>query len=241
MTVTATLAGETATGGAGAVIPGRAAGVRAGPADHLHRDQILALLDEIPVWRRENPAARSDHRRRVRGTQVVLDWLLRHPGDGWQERWLASGADDGTNWISQIAAPRSTGGTEARMGVNALLTCRVVVPGYGFIAAYHPTRLKDICRLWCPDLFARLPEAAAMHGMDRAQQANGIHVITKVVLHTGKDIGQLTAGDLAGYRQRRRPGRQHPGPDAGPVAGDDRRLRQAQPDEAGRAARGDLR
>ena len=186
---------------AGALTPSRAAGGRAGPVDHLHRDQILALLDEVPVWRRDTAPARRDHQRRVRGTHIILDWLLTHPGAGWQERWLASGADDGTGWISQIAAPRSTGRSEVCMGVNALLLCRVVLPGYRFIAAYHPTRPKDICRLWCPEVFARLPDAATAHGMDRAQQANGIHVITKVVLHTGKDIGQLTADDLTGYRQ----------------------------------------
>ena len=30
---------------------------------------------------------------RRRGLAKLLDWLQRQPGDTWQERWLASGAD----------------------------------------------------------------------------------------------------------------------------------------------------
>ena len=30
---------------------------------------------------------------RWRGLAKLLDWLQRQPGDTWQERWLASGAD----------------------------------------------------------------------------------------------------------------------------------------------------
>jgi integrase len=46
-----------------------------------------------PKGRRRHPRA-YDH-----GVTFVLDWLLAQPGDTWQHRWLASGADaDGRCW-----------------------------------------------------------------------------------------------------------------------------------------------
>ena len=32
-------------------------------------------------------------RHRLRGVRLALDWLTDQPGDTWQQRWLASGAE----------------------------------------------------------------------------------------------------------------------------------------------------
>jgi len=185
--------------------PGPAATVQAGPAGRLPRDQVLSLLAGFPAWQQDTASRRNQHHRRMRGAAAVLDWLLTHPGEGWQERWLAAGAGNGTAWIAQIAAAGAAGGKARRTticaGVSALLVCRVVLPGYAFINAYHPTGLRNFHRLWPPEVFARMDTAAAAHGMDQAQKPDGLCVITKVVLHTGKDIGQLTADDLLEYRE----------------------------------------
>jgi hypothetical protein len=34
-------------------------------------------------------------------TGRILDWLEAHPGDGWQARWRATGADQGKETVSQ--------------------------------------------------------------------------------------------------------------------------------------------
>jgi len=38
-------------------------------------------------------AGRARDQTRRRGLARMLDWLQRQPGDTWQEKWLASGAD----------------------------------------------------------------------------------------------------------------------------------------------------
>ena len=38
-------------------------------------------------------AGRTRDKTRRRGLTKLLDWLQRQPGDTWQEKWLASGAD----------------------------------------------------------------------------------------------------------------------------------------------------
>ena len=38
-------------------------------------------------------AGRTRDKTRRRGLTKLLDWLQRQPGDTWQDRWLASGAD----------------------------------------------------------------------------------------------------------------------------------------------------
>ena len=61
---------------------------RVGPVDRLPAGGILALLPQLPDW----PAATVHRTRRLRGAATILDWLLAHPGEGWQDRWTVSGA-----------------------------------------------------------------------------------------------------------------------------------------------------
>ena len=49
-------------------------------------------------------AGRIRDKTRRRGITKLLDWLQRQPGDTWQERWLASGADSaGFDWARSAA------------------------------------------------------------------------------------------------------------------------------------------
>ncbi|MGH3814417.1 MAG: site-specific integrase, partial [Pseudonocardiaceae bacterium] len=76
-----------------------------GPVDRLAAGDVLALLPLLPTW----PLKAKDSSPRLRGARTILSWLLTHPGQGWQQRWLAAGADQGTGWIDDLIAddPRS--------------------------------------------------------------------------------------------------------------------------------------
>jgi hypothetical protein len=170
------------------------------PESQWSRGEVLTLVSRLPVER----SRRNGHQSRpLYGTAKVLDWLLAHPGSGWQDRWVASGADRGVAWVRQITAedPRSwsTSRAEICAGVHCLLLARVILPSYDFIAAYG-LRMEPFRKLWRPDLFAALEKAADQQGMDRGQKSDGIRDVTKIVLHTGKDVDQLTAGDVLEYR-----------------------------------------
>src|SRR4051794_11828809 len=52
-------------------------------------------------------AGRIRDKTRRRGMTKLLDWLQRQPGDTWQERWLASGADSaGFDWAAECRPVR---------------------------------------------------------------------------------------------------------------------------------------
>ncbi len=58
------------------------------PASLLGAGQIIAGIDAPPF----RPANSSGYRRH--GTTRILGWLASFPGDSWQQRWKASGAED---------------------------------------------------------------------------------------------------------------------------------------------------
>ena len=67
----------------------------------------LATEEEIVGWLRQPPfadSARATFERRA-GTRKLLAWLASYPGQTWQQRWLASGADEQPDdWMDTAAA-----------------------------------------------------------------------------------------------------------------------------------------
>jgi hypothetical protein len=85
--------------------------------------------------------------------------------------------------------------------MGSLLLCRIVLPSYHFLATYQAARLYSYTQqVFCPDLFGKLNA----YGLDMDTRGRQLHnalvVISKIVLHTGRDIDQLTAEDLLTYR-----------------------------------------
>jgi hypothetical protein len=155
------------------------------------------MVSALPSWSRNG---------RLRGVRRILAWLQEHPGDGWQERWLAAGADQDTKWLDALVAddPRVPAAKRSEMAyaVSYLITARVVLPDYGFLAAYNSTRLFPWVRqVRRPDLFARIEQAGAEMGMQPPQLANAVKAITRMVLATGRDIDQLTGEDVQEQRE----------------------------------------
>ena len=65
--------------------------------------------------------------KRVRGLSWLLDWLADQPGQTWQERWMASGADAaGGAWRRVPIAWQHERGREAR-GLRAELSGALVL------------------------------------------------------------------------------------------------------------------
>jgi integrase len=169
----------------------------AGPVDHLPAEGVLALLPQLPTW----PSTPSDRNGRIRGASTILSWLLASPGEGWQDRWVAAGADNTVTWIDTLAPGDSRSATTQRQerigGLACLLLCRVVLPSYDFLACYRSTRLFDWVReIMRPDIFAVIEQAAIERGLGNRDRGHALRVISKIVLHTGKDVDQLVTDDL---------------------------------------------
>jgi integrase len=170
---------------------------RAGPADRLPAGAVLTLLPRLPDW----PAATVHRTMRLRGAATILDWLLAHPGEGWQDRWTVSGADRDASWIETLAPGDTRQAVTKRQehvaGLGCLLMCRVVLPGYDFLAAYRAKGLFDRVReIMRPEQFARLEDAAAERGLSGRDRNDALRVISKIVLHAGTDVDELTPYDV---------------------------------------------
>jgi integrase len=82
-------------------------------------------------------------------------------------------------------------------GLACLLMCRVVLPSYNFLACYRSTRLFDWVReIVRPDVFSVIEQAAIHRGLGSRDRGHALRVISKIVLHTGKDVDQLAADDV---------------------------------------------
>ena len=90
--------------------------------DRAGRSAVLARVLAAP-FALDNPA--SQQTRRL-GVLAVLTWLATQPGDSWQQRWQASGAEDQSDWRDLITA--AAAGRRARHGDRGR-SCRTWAPG----------------------------------------------------------------------------------------------------------------
>ena len=191
------------TGQSAPAAPSRSACPRpVGPLDGSSAEVVVAALPTLPIWLLRTTSRNSQ---RLRGARRILDWLLTHPGDGWQDRWLLSGADTGPGWIDTLtAADQTTPATRREVitdGLACLLLQRVILPSYQFLHRYPTTALfRDARRVFSPDLFERVAQAGRVTGHGVHQQSVAESCLVKILLHTGRDLGELTAADLLDYR-----------------------------------------
>src|SRR5664279_2595902 len=115
------------------------------PATEASRSAVLARVLAAP-FTLANPA--SQQKRRL-GVLAVLSWLQTHPGDGWQQRWQASGAEDQTDWRDAVPtafarrsrAAVTAGGTQLLHLSPALLVlicADVIRPSLDWLLRFAP-------------------------------------------------------------------------------------------------------
>lgn len=169
-----------------------------GPMDHLPAGEVLTVLAALPftsyAWTRVAGT-------RIRGAGLVLAWLASMPGDGWQDRWLTSGADASLDWVDQLTADDPRGKQykhqEVMLGLSSLLMCRLVQPGYTFLTGYRAVKLfTHVQTAVSPEVFVTVHAAAQQRAMTGDQIKQALTVLAKMVLHTGKDLGQITVEDF---------------------------------------------
>jgi len=169
-----------------------------GPIDQLPAEEVLEVLSGLPLTSRAWTAVAGI---RLRGARLVLAWLESMPGEGWQDRWLAAGADAGLAWVDQLTADDPRGKNfkhdEVMRGLVGLLLCRLVQPSYTFLTGYKAVKLfADVQVTISPDLFVQVQSATVQRAMTGDQARQTLTVLAKMVLHTGKNLDQLTVEDF---------------------------------------------
>jgi hypothetical protein len=112
------------------------------PATEASRSAVLARA-LAPPFTLDNPT--SQQTRRL-GVLAVLTWLQTHPGDSWQQRWQASGAERQSDWrdlITSVAAGRSRARTAPGTqlphlgpGLLVLVCADVIRPSLGWLLRF---------------------------------------------------------------------------------------------------------
>ncbi len=136
---------------------------------------------------------------RRRGLAKLLDWLQRQPGDTWQERWLASGADAaGSSWtelpLKGRVPARRHHRDELFAGLVLLVAGQVIRPGYLWLLSQRMTvMLAEARAAFDPGAFGGL-EAQARRATAWAR-SDALNKITWMVIRKGGLVGDITVGD----------------------------------------------
>jgi hypothetical protein len=118
---------------------------RSGPvswqATEASRGQVLARL-LVPPFTFGCPEYHASMRR---GLVCVLDWLRSQPGQTWQDRWNASGAEHDDDWralpaqkaraVSGRSKPNRYKTDECSHGLTALICAEVIRPSLDWLLA----------------------------------------------------------------------------------------------------------
>ncbi len=136
----------------------------------------------------------------------LLDWLAAQPGDTWQSRWIASGADRaGQDWVALPAqhfahpSDRLTKRVRADLvtGVRMLIVGQVIRPGYPWLLCYRPcVMLEETRQLLDPAGFARLRAHCQATGRSNPlDYKSALNRIAWILLNKGGQIRDITIGD----------------------------------------------
>ena len=136
---------------------------------------------------------------RRRGLTKLLDWLQRQPGDTWQERWLASGADAaGFDWIElplkERVPVRRHHRDELLAGLVLLVAGQVIRPAYRWLLSQRMTvMLAEARAAFDPGAFRGL-ELRAQHATPWAR-SDALNKITWMVIRKGGLVSDIAVGD----------------------------------------------
>jgi site-specific recombinase XerD len=169
------------------------------PTTVLPRGQMEHLVSSSPLLGGLDERTRLA---RLRGLGTVIDWLEAMPGDNWQQRWDASGADDPTplDWRRIVAGDAGgPGRSEDYLGsaLALLVSSDVLRPSVTFLlTSSTPRRLAaSLAATRDPDGFAQLGAALEAAAVSTGTSGPATSRIAAIVAAKGGRINDITVGD----------------------------------------------
>ena len=169
------------------------------------RGTVIARLLAAPFA----AGVQANMKRRRLGLIRFLDWLGGHPGDTWQQRWLASGIarDPRLDWRPQVAgwlihtgrARATTAGLEGSVtsGLGQLIYADVVRPSLAWLLA-SPIRFPlggEMPRVRDSAGFADLRAHADSAGLGLFARRRATEQVSIILAAKGGVIAGITVGD----------------------------------------------
>jgi Phage integrase family len=169
----------------------------------LDADLLLARMLELPFTEK---AARV---RRRRGLVSVIEWLAAHPGQTWQERWQASGADalGNAEWwrpsLDRLQSGSMRHGSSVsvtsnlRVSLNLLVCADAIRPSlHWLLTPFAPHHLAtDIARVRDREGFAELSARCEASGAGATMTKSILRRAATILAAKGGLIADITVGD----------------------------------------------
>ena len=147
--------------------------------------------------------------RRVRGLALLLDWLAAQPGQTWQERWLASGADRAgagwrqlpAAWLHDLGLHREGRQAELSAALTVAICADLVRPSPGWLvsadARGNGALVRGLARTRDGEGFARLQELCDHDpGVSATAGRQTVHRTALIVAAKGGTVRSITVGDV---------------------------------------------
>jgi hypothetical protein len=153
------------------------------------------LLENLPY---------ATRRHRVIGLAAVLDWLQTQPGQTWQQRWIASGADAerAADWRRLVAGAQTIANPKRAYadlgpGLLTLICGDVIRPSLGWLlTSPSPRKLPASLALTRdPGGFARLEQLCQQAAVSIGTARPALDRVAAIVAAKGGTIGEITVGD----------------------------------------------
>ena len=179
------------------------------PATQQPREQILDRLFQ-PPFLPDSPTSQATRRR---GLRRLLDWLGDQPGDTWQQRWIASGADAAGNpaWRELVVGwtrAKGLGFSEDSYlhqgsALRTLICADVLRPSLAWLTIPATVRnlATDMGRVRDPAAFAELSaliDAGTERSRDKAEPMTRMEVLCRIaaiMAAKGGGVSDITVGD----------------------------------------------
>ncbi|HET9564672.1 MAG TPA: site-specific integrase [Mycobacterium sp.] len=104
------------------------------PASEATRSEVLARVLSAP-FALDN---RLSQQTRRLGVLAVLGWLRARPGESWQQRWRASGAEDQPDWRRLVGSAKPP--PHLSPGLLVLICADVIRPSLDWLLRFAPAR-----------------------------------------------------------------------------------------------------
>ena len=147
--------------------------------------------------------------RRVRGLAMLLDWLAAQPGQSWQERWLASGADRAgagwrqlpAQWLRDCGLPGEGRQAELCAALAVVICADLIRPSLGWLvsadARGNGALVRGMARTRDGQGLGRLQELCDRDpGVSARAGRQAVHRTAQILAAKGGAVGSVTAGDV---------------------------------------------
>ena len=163
------------------------------PATEARRSAVMDRVLAAP-FALDNPL--SQRNRRL-GVLAVLGWLREQPGECWQQRWRASGAEDQPDWRLLVGTDRAKPLPHLTPGLMVLICADVIRPSLEWLLRFAPARhnlAAEMARTRDRTAFGEL--AALCRGQVGLQcQQQALTNVAVILAVKGANVAAVRVGD----------------------------------------------